>query len=114
MKTLVTGSRGVVGAHYCSRYGGFPLADSYGLVDICDSARVRSAIATMLPEAVLHLAAQSAVAAQIRVDPALLQPNEQRRVVGRSSKLRHLIGWEPCILMDTTLTDMLQELQVNE
>jgi GDP-4-dehydro-6-deoxy-D-mannose reductase len=296
MKTLVTGSRGVLGTHYCSRYGGLPFADSNGLVDICDSARVRSAIATMRPEAVLHLAAQSSVAlsfedpastfavnfsgtfhllealdeagfegiflyagsadvygktdeadlptkesqplrprspyavskvaaealcyqwsqtakfrivivrpfnqigpgqrsrfaiaqfarqindirlqrqspslvtgdldvtrdftdvrdavrafrlllergvngevynlcsgeerslrslldrmlqlagidAQVRVDPALLRPNEQRRMVGSPSKIRNLIGWEPSISMDTTLTDMLQELQVNE
>lgn len=58
----MSGSTGVVEGHYCSRYGGLPLADSDGFINICNSARVRSAISILLPEAVLHLAGQSSVA----------------------------------------------------
>jgi len=60
-KMLVTGYDGFVGSHFCSAYGGIPLADHEGLVDLRDAARVHSAIAALAPEAVLHLAAQSSV-----------------------------------------------------
>jgi GDP-4-dehydro-6-deoxy-D-mannose reductase len=60
-KMLVTGYDGFVGSHFCAAYGGIPLADHEGLVDLRDAARVHSAIAALAPEAVLHLAAQSSV-----------------------------------------------------
>ncbi len=43
--------------------------DQDGVVDLCDAARVRSAVASLMPEAVLHLAAQSSVASSFD-DPA--------------------------------------------
>jgi GDP-4-dehydro-6-deoxy-D-mannose reductase len=61
-KMLVTGHDGFVGSHFCSAYGGIPLADHEGLVDLRDAARLHSAVAALAPEAVLHLAAQSSVA----------------------------------------------------
>jgi GDP-4-dehydro-6-deoxy-D-mannose reductase len=61
MKMLVTGHNGFVGSHFCSAYGGIPLVDHEGLVDLRDAARVHSAIDAIAPEAVLHLAAQSFV-----------------------------------------------------
>ena len=61
-KMLVTGYDGFVGSHFCAAYGGIPLADHEGLVDLRNAARVHSAIAALAPEAVLHLAAQSSVA----------------------------------------------------
>jgi GDP-4-dehydro-6-deoxy-D-mannose reductase len=68
-KTLVTGCKGFVGQHYCSRYGGHPLADDRGDVDLCDAARVLASIDSLRPDAVLHLAAQSSVASSFK-DPA--------------------------------------------
>lgn len=65
---LVTGASGFVGRHYCSRYGGVSLSDGPETVDLRDSARLRSAIEAWKPEAVLHLAAQSSVAASFK-DP---------------------------------------------
>jgi GDP-4-dehydro-6-deoxy-D-mannose reductase len=62
MKMLVTGYDGFVGSHFCSAYGGIPLADHEGLVDMRDAGRLRSAVAALAPEAVLHLAAQSSIA----------------------------------------------------
>jgi GDP-4-dehydro-6-deoxy-D-mannose reductase len=67
---LVTGSNGVVGRHFCSRYGGAPLADRNGPVDIRDSERVYATIASLMPDAVLHLAAQSSVASSFE-NPAV-------------------------------------------
>jgi GDP-4-dehydro-6-deoxy-D-mannose reductase len=61
-KVLVTGNSGFVGRHFCSCYGGNPLADQNGLVDLRDAARVRQAVASAVPDAVVHLAGQSSVA----------------------------------------------------
>lgn len=66
---LVTGSNGVIGRHFRAQYGGSPLADGDGQVDICDAARVKAAVAAASPDAVLHLAAQSSVASSFE-DPA--------------------------------------------
>ena len=74
-RTLVTGSDGFVGRHFCGQYGGIPLADSQGRIDLSDRARLRSAIASAKPEAVLHLAAQSSVAASMRNPEATFQVN---------------------------------------
>jgi GDP-4-dehydro-6-deoxy-D-mannose reductase len=58
----------------------------------------------------LHqLLAIAGVEAEMQVDPSLLRPGEQRRVVGNPAKIRTLIGWEPEIPLGTTLTDILNE-----
>jgi GDP-4-dehydro-6-deoxy-D-mannose reductase len=69
MKLVVTGYSGFVGRHFCSRYGGVPFADQDGELDLRDRKRVQSAVAAWMPEAVLHLAAQSSVASSFD-DPA--------------------------------------------
>ena len=65
----MTGNGGFVGRHFCSLYGGLPLADDQGAVDIQDARRVESAMDALKPEAVLHLAAQSSVVASFE-DPS--------------------------------------------
>jgi GDP-4-dehydro-6-deoxy-D-mannose reductase len=69
MKLLVTGSSGFVGRHFRSCYGGVPFEDQDGVVDLRDTRRVQSSVATLMPKAVLHLAAQSSVASSFD-DPA--------------------------------------------
>jgi GDP-4-dehydro-6-deoxy-D-mannose reductase len=66
---LVTGNSGVIGRHFRARYGGVAFEDGDGQIDICDAARVKAAVKRVLPDAVLHLAAQSSVAASFE-DPA--------------------------------------------
>lgn len=67
-KLIVTGSNGFVGRHFRSAYGGVPLHDRGGVVDLCDAPRLQAAVQRLMPEAVLHLAAQSSVAESFK-DP---------------------------------------------
>jgi GDP-4-dehydro-6-deoxy-D-mannose reductase len=72
---IVTGSRGFIGQHYCARYGGIPLEDELGVVDLCDAARVTASVAALQPAAVLHLAAQSSVASSFKNPKATIDVN---------------------------------------
>ncbi len=69
MNVLVTGADGFVGRHFCHAFGGVGLADGAGAVDLRDAGRVRAVVAAIRPDAVLHLAAHSSVAASFQ-DPA--------------------------------------------
>jgi len=69
LRVIVTGNQGFVGRHFCSSYGGVSLEDKNGAIDLRDAPRVRSAVAALAPEAVLHLAAQSSVAESFQ-DPS--------------------------------------------
>jgi GDP-4-dehydro-6-deoxy-D-mannose reductase len=60
----VTGASGFVGRHFCTQFGGVSFDDQEGAVNLCDANRVSSA--ALKPEAVLHLAAQSSVAASFQ------------------------------------------------
>jgi GDP-4-dehydro-6-deoxy-D-mannose reductase len=62
VKVLITGRSGFVGQHFSSRYGGVSFASASDAVDLRDPVSVRSAVASVSPDAVLHLAAQSSVA----------------------------------------------------
>ena len=62
-------------------------------------------------DALLRLAK---VEAQIEVDPARLRPYEQHRGVGDAGKIRSHVGWSPEIPLETTLAEILQEIEENE
>ena len=44
---------------------------------------------------------------EIKVDPALLRPTDERIIVGDVTKLKTDTGWKQVITMDQTITDML-------
>lgn len=68
MKTLLTGYNGFVGRHLLNAIRGIPLKDSLGLVDITNKKRVESAVSSIAPDQVIHLAAQSFIPASFQ-DP---------------------------------------------
>src|SRR3989442_981703 len=61
MKLLLTGSDGFVGSVFKRHGPCTPLADEDGNVDLRDADRLRRAVASIAPEAVIHLAAQTFV-----------------------------------------------------
>src|SRR5438552_6665957 len=63
MKLLLTGSDGFVGSILMRHRPCIPLADDGDNVDLRDADRLRSAVARIAPDAVIHLAAQSFVPA---------------------------------------------------
>lgn len=67
VRVLVTGAKGFVGRRVCRRLsaGGHEAVPLDLPVDIADAPAVRDAVAASRPEAVLHLAAQSSVAASL-------------------------------------------------
>ncbi len=51
---------------------------------------------------------RSTVPVRVEPDPARLRPMDVPLVYGDSSKLRTLCGWEPAIVLETTLSDVLE------
>jgi GDP-4-dehydro-6-deoxy-D-mannose reductase len=51
------------------------------------------------------------IRAQIQLDPARTRPNEQRRMVGSPAKIKEHTGWSPTIPTQTTLHDILNDLE---
>jgi GDP-4-dehydro-6-deoxy-D-mannose reductase len=68
MSVLVTGLTGFVGSHFAQLTRAVDLAEHGRWVDLRDSERVRAAVQSIAPQAVLHLAAQSSVPASVE-DP---------------------------------------------
>lgn len=46
---------------------------------------------------------------EIRQDPTRMRPSEQRRMAADAALLRKHTGWEPSIMMESTLNDILEE-----
>jgi GDP-4-dehydro-6-deoxy-D-mannose reductase len=61
MKLLLTGSEGFVGSFLKRHQPCVPLVDDGGNVDLRDADRLRRTVASIAPDAVIHLAAQSFV-----------------------------------------------------
>lgn len=68
MIILVTGSNGFSGTHFCRRFVSVGLNNGTATIDLRDAKRLRERIATVRPDAVVHLAAQSSVKMSVQ-DP---------------------------------------------
>ncbi len=62
----MTGDSGFIGRHFLAAHGGVGLQDAEGIVDLRDAARMKQAVASLRPDSVLHLAAQSSVASSLQ------------------------------------------------
>jgi GDP-4-dehydro-6-deoxy-D-mannose reductase len=51
------------------------------------------------------------VAAELKIDPDRLRPNEQRRMVGSAKKIGDGVGWYPQIQLEKTLSDILNTVE---
>lgn len=51
---------------------------------------------------------QSGVRAEVRQDPARMRPSEQKRMYADSSSLTQDTGWQPKIMIEKTLSDILE------
>lgn len=78
------------------------------IYNVCSGAerRIGDLLHTMLDMA--------GVNAQVRVDPALLRPNEQIRMVGTYSKLNRHTDWQPRCRLEETLAAMIDWWRAKE
>lgn len=85
-QALVTGHSGFVGKHLLAKFGGIPLQDASGRIDLLDYERVSEFVAASNFEYVIHLAAQSHVPTSINEPVATINSN----LIGTVNLLRAL------------------------
>lgn len=56
-----------------------------------------------------RLIALGGIEVEVRVDPARYRPNKVMRTCGNSQRAKSLLGWEPSIPFDDTLTSILDD-----
>lgn len=94
-----TDVRDVVGAYAAMLERGS--AGSTYVIGTGQERRIRDLLSTMCGLA--------GIVPEIRQDPALLRPSEQRRMAADAGRLHQQTGWCPRISIESTLDDILQE-----
>ncbi len=61
----------------------------------------------ILREIILKLSAILNLKINIQVNPDLIRPNENKRIIGSFDKLHREMGWRPEITLDKSLTDII-------
>ncbi|MEJ7638031.1 MAG: GDP-mannose 4,6-dehydratase [Singulisphaera sp.] len=88
---------------------GYRLLALAGRGDAGEIYNLGSGRGTKLADAVAILTSLARVPIEVHVDPARVRPVDLPLLVADPSKLRAATGWEPCISIEQTLADMLQD-----
>lgn len=72
---------------------------------------VATGTAVTIRSLIEELCALAGIPPAVRVDPALVRPDDPLEIRGDSSLLHRLTGWEPRVPMRTTLADLLGEAE---
>lgn len=64
-----------------------------------------------LQDMIDRIATEAGVKITCRQDPKLIRPEDAREIVGSHDKITEELGWKPEISMETTLHDLVQEMQ---
>jgi GDP-4-dehydro-6-deoxy-D-mannose reductase len=80
------------------------LADRFTVVNVASGAAVT------VRDIIERLCALTGVAPVIEIDGSLVRPNDPHEIRGDATLLRDLVGWQPRIPLQQTLTDVLAEM----
>ena len=80
------------------------------LVDRFTVVNVASGAAVTVRDIIERLCALTGVAPVIEIDGSLVRPNDPHEIRGDATLLRDLVGWQPRIPLQQTLTDVLAEM----
>lgn len=80
------------------------------LADLFTVVNVASGAAVTVRDIIERLCALAGVALVIEIDGSLVRPNDPHEIRGDATLLRDLVGWQPRIPLQQTLTDVLAEM----
>src|ERR1035437_8494379 len=80
------------------------------LADLFTVVNVASGAAVTVRDIIERLCALTGVAPVIEIDGSLVRPNDPHEIRGDATLLRDLVGWQPRIPLQQTLTDVLAEV----
>jgi GDP-4-dehydro-6-deoxy-D-mannose reductase len=60
-----------------------------------------------LQEIIGEMSAQLGLTIEVEINPALIRPNDNRKIIGSFAKIKNELGWEPSISLATSLADII-------
>lgn len=61
----------------------------------------------MLKEMIFKMSEQLKIDIHVEVDPALIRPNENKKIIGSYEKIKSQLGWQPLIPIEKSLADII-------